>query len=251
VSILFFGLLGFVGCTSKELDPERAEYSYQVAKESYVDGNYEIAIGKLGEFKSRFPYSRFAIEAELLIANAHYELHHYGEAGAAYKQFIKLHPKHPEVPFAWFRLGDTYWKEAPEEIDREQEYTQKALENWKVLVKDHPESPAAKEATPLIEVGTRRVAEASQFSAKFYCKQEIWHACAYSQIQLAEGFPQYPAIRKEALAAAAKALDKLADGKKKPDEDTNLYYKNFTSEELRQKASEIRGEVWRGERPPQ
>ena len=240
-SFFFIAGLSFVfACTQKEFDPERAEYSYQLAKEPYMDGNYEIAITRLGEFKARFPYSRFAIEAELLLANSQYELRRYAEAGASYKQFAKLHPKHPEVPFALFRLGDTYWKEAPGDVDREQEYTQKAVENWRTLVKEYPENIYAKQAASFIEQGTRRLAEASRFVAAFYCKQEIWHACAYSQIQLAEDFPQYPEMRQLALEQAAKALEKVAASPRKENDDSNLYYKNFSMEQLKEKAKELR-----------
>lgn len=237
---LFMWLSILPSCAQKDFDPERAEYSYQIAKEPYTDGNYEVAITRLGEFKSRFPYSRFAIEAELLLANSQYELRRYAEAGASYKQFAKLHPKHPEVPFALFRIGDTYWKEAPDDIDREQEYTQKAVENWKTLVKEYPENAHAKEATALIEQGTRRLAEAHRFVAAFYCKQQIWHACAYSQIQLAEAFPQYPEMRQVALEQAAAALEKVAIAPRKENEDSNLYYKNFTPAQLKEKAQELR-----------
>ncbi len=239
-AFVIIGLSLFSACTQKELDPDRVEYSYQVAKEPYTDGNYEIAITKLGEFKARFPYSRFAIEAELLLANSQFELKRYAEAGASYKQFAKLHPKHPEVPFALFRLGDTYWKEAPDDIDREQEYTQKALESWKSLVKDYPANTHAVQAATFIEQGTRRLAESSRFVAAFYCKQEIWHACAYSQIQLAEDFPQYPEMRQVALEQAAKALEKVASAPRKENEDSNLYYKNFTNTQLLDKVKELR-----------
>ncbi len=132
------GLLVFIGifnvlltaCTEKEFDPNDPAKSYGIAKEPYDDENYEIALTKLGEFKSRFPYSKYATEAELLIANSHYELSQYTEAALAYAQFVKLHPRHPQVDYAMFRIGESYWQDSPEEVDREQEYTLKAIEEW-------------------------------------------------------------------------------------------------------------------------
>src|SRR4051812_28292124 len=88
-----FYTLFLTGCAEKEFDPNNPEKSYGIAKEPYDDENYEIALQKLGEFKSRFPYSKFAAEAELLIANSQFELGHYTEAALAYEQFVKLHPK--------------------------------------------------------------------------------------------------------------------------------------------------------------
>ena len=48
-SLLSAGLL--FACTTKEFDPDNPKKSFVIAKEPYDDGNYEIAINKLGEFK--------------------------------------------------------------------------------------------------------------------------------------------------------------------------------------------------------
>src|SRR6185312_11564391 len=153
--LLFLLLLaGFLtSCAEKEFDPNNPEKSYSIAKEPYDDGNYEIALTKLGEFKSRFPYSKYATEAELLIANSQFELGHYTEAALAYEQFVKLHPRHPKADFAEFRVGESYWQDAPEEIDREQDYTLKAIKEWGKLLEKMPDSPYAKKAKELIAKG--------------------------------------------------------------------------------------------------
>ena len=85
-----FYLILMTNCSEKEFNPEQPHESFIIAKEPYDDGNYDIALTKLGEFKSRFPYSQYATEAELLIANSHFKLLHYAEATASFKQFIKL-----------------------------------------------------------------------------------------------------------------------------------------------------------------
>jgi outer membrane protein assembly factor BamD len=233
---------GFVGaCVEKEFDPNNPEKSYGIAKEPYDDGNYEIAITRLGEFKSRFPYSKFAAEAELLIANAQFELDHFTEAALAYEQFVKLHPKHPKVDYAQFRIGQSYWEDAPADIDREQEFTQKAIDEWQKLVQKMPDSTYAKQAKDLISQGKRRIAESIAFIVRFYCKQDLYHACAYRAIQLADEYGEFPDLRIEAVEAAVKALDKVADAKAKdPTSDKNLYFKTMTESEIRARADGFR-----------
>ena len=230
-----------LGCSEKEFDPNDPAKSFGIAKEPYDDSNYEIAVTRLGEFKARFPYSKFATEAELLIANSHFELDHFAEAAVAYEQFVKLHPKHPKVDFAMFRVGESYWRDAPEEIDREQDFTLKAIKEWETLVDKMPASPYSKEAKDLVAKGKRRVAESVAFIFRFYCKQKIYHACAYRAIQLADEYPEYPDLRVDALEHAIKAFDKLADGKAKdPTSDKNLYFKTMSSDELRARAESFR-----------
>jgi outer membrane protein assembly factor BamD len=241
--ILALGIAGlFLGsCAEKEFDPNNPEKSYAIAKEPYDDENYEIALTKLGEFKSRFPYSKYAAEAELLIANSQFELSHYTEAALAYEQFVKLHPKHPKVDFASFRVGESYWQDAPDSIDREQDYTLKAIKEWEKLIEKMPDSPYAKKAKELVAQGKRRVADSIMFIVKFYCKQELFHACAYRAIQLADEYGEFKDLRVDALQYAIRSLDHVAEAKAKdPTSDKNLYFKTMTAEQIRARADNFR-----------
>lgn len=231
----------WLSCSETELDPNDAKKSYGIAKEPYDDKRYEDAIRRLGEFKSRFPYSQFTPDAELLIADSQFQMDRFQEAAASYDTFVKLHPKHPKVDFAMFRVGESYWEDSPEVVSREQEYTEKAVVQWKDLLEKHPKSEYAAQAKDLSEKGTRRLAESMQFVARFYCKQEIWHACAFRNIRLLEKFPQYKDLSTEALELAANALDKVAEAKEeKPDSDKNLFHRSMTAEQIREKAANFR-----------
>ena len=229
------------GCTEKEFDPNDPQKSFGIAKEPYDDENYEIAIQRLGEFKSRFPYSKFATEAELLIANAQFELGHYTEAALAYEQFVKLHPKHPQVDYAQYRIGESYWKDAPDDVDREQDYTLKAVREWEKLIARLPDSPYSKKAKELVAKGKRRVAESVEFITHFYCKQEIYHACAFTALQLADEYGEFSDLRVKALQYAIKALDKVADEKaQEPNSDSNLYFKTMTAPQIKERADNLK-----------
>lgn len=231
----------FQGCEEKQFDPNNPQTSFAMAKEPYDDENYELAIIKLGEFKARFPYSRYAIEAELLMANSHFENGDYAESAAAYNQFATFHPNHPQVAYALFRVGASYWADAPEEIDREQEFTHKAIAEWQKLINTKSKSKYTEQAKELIKEGKLRLARSEEFIANFYCEQEIWHACAYRNIQLAARFPEYAKIRYKAVVKAADALLILAKEKDKDEEsDKNLYFKNLTVDELKEKSKRLR-----------
>ncbi len=241
-ALVIVGVSGaFWSCSEKEFDPNDPAKSYGIAKEPYDDESYEIALTRLGEFKSRFPYSKYAAEAELLIANSQFELGHYTEAALAYEQFVKLHPKHPQVDFAAFRIGESYWQDAPDDIDREQDYTIKAVKEWDKLIAKTPDSAYAKKAVDLVRQGKRRIAESISFIIRFYCKQDIYHACAYRAIQLADEYPEFTDLRVEALEYAIKALDQVAVAKiKDPTSDKNLYFKTMTADEIKGRAENFR-----------
>ncbi len=230
-----------VACTQKDMDPNDPADVFAEAREPYDDGLYDLAIQRLGEFKARFPYSKHAPLAELFIANSHFELGNFQEAAFSYEQFTTLHPRHEKVPFAMYRIGESYWVESPEEIDREQEYAMRAIEEWQKLVQRFPESEFAGEAKQRIQLGKRRIAESYDFIGRFYCKQELFHACAYKSIELLDRYPEFKDLRIKALERAARSFDKLAKQKQdKPDDDSNIYVKQMTAEQLREQAATYR-----------
>jgi outer membrane protein assembly factor BamD len=229
------------GCTEKELDPSNPKASFGYAKEPYDDENYEIAINKLGEFKSRFPYSQYATEAELLIANAQFELQRYPEAVVSYEQFVKLHPKHPQADFAMFRVGESYWKDAPEEANREQEFTSRAIEEWRKLVAAYPKSEYSDKARKLITEGRQRLADHALVISDFYCRKKIFHSCAFRSTQIDKDFPEFPEVRRKALKMAAKALEEVAKEKDTdPESDKNLYVRSMSAAQIREEAAKVR-----------
>ncbi|MBF0440515.1 MAG: outer membrane protein assembly factor BamD [Oligoflexales bacterium] len=240
---LFFSLFVFVlthGCSEKDYNKSDPAESFAYAKEPYDDESYDTALTRLGEFKSRFPYSKYAVEAELLIANSHFKLEHYEEAAAAYAQFVKLHPKHEQVDFAMYRVGESYWVDAPEAINREQEYTFKAIEEWNKLIVRFPKSKYSEKAAEFIEKGKRRIAESFDFIAKFYCKLEIYHACAYRYQLLVRDYPQYKDLYKNALEQAGKAFLKLSEIKAAdPESDKNIFFKKMSSSELKENGEKL------------
>ncbi len=229
------------GCSEKEFDPNDPQKSFGIAKEPYDEENYEIAVQRLGEFKARFPYSKYSTEAELLSANAQFELGRYTEAALAYEQFVKLHPKHPKADYASFRVGESYWEDAPQDIDREQDYTLKAIKEWQKLVERFPESSYTPKAKELIQKGKRRVAESILFVVKFYCKQGIYHACAYRAIELADEYGEFKDLRFQGLRFAIKALEQVAKAKEKnPSDDSNLYFQSMTAQDIKKRADQFK-----------
>ncbi len=237
--LILFSLLA--GCVEKDVDPSDPSAAFARARESYDNEMFEVAIQKLGEFKSRFPYSKHAPDAELLIADSHYQLGQFAEAAAAYELFVKLHPRHEKADFAQFRIGESYWAEAPEEIDREQDFTQRAIAEWDKLLKNYPNGQYNSKALNLLEKGQRRVAEHANFIAKFYCKKAIYHACAYRYLELAEQYAQFQDLASNAYLKASTAFEMMSKTKPGAEpNDSNIYFKSMNPDQLREKANQLR-----------
>src|SRR6266545_906437 len=92
--------------------------------------NYERGLKKLGQedwvaaakyfsfIKGRFPYSKYAVLAEMRNGDAEYGAEHYQAAIDAFKQFIKFHPSHEMVRngYASFRIAGAYYNMLPGDL---------------------------------------------------------------------------------------------------------------------------------------
>jgi outer membrane protein assembly factor BamD len=63
------------------------------AMADYNEGRFEKSIETFQKIKDRYPYSPFAITAELKMADAYYERGQYDEARDEYSEFEKMHPE--------------------------------------------------------------------------------------------------------------------------------------------------------------
>src|SRR5512146_465009 len=101
--ILSFGvgaLLGACGLLPDKIDETKgwsATKLYAEAKSELGSRNYESAIKLYEKLEARYPYGRFAQQAQIEIAYAYYKDNEPVSAIAAVDRFIKLHPSHPSV----------------------------------------------------------------------------------------------------------------------------------------------------------
>jgi outer membrane assembly lipoprotein YfiO len=80
---------------------QTARENYELAVAEFNDKDWEEAIAYADFVRIRFPFSRYAVESELLIARAEYELKNYVTAQDAFRQFLRLHPTHKHVRNGW------------------------------------------------------------------------------------------------------------------------------------------------------
>jgi cobalt-zinc-cadmium resistance protein CzcA len=120
--------------------------------------NYPEAQKYFQFVRSKYPFSKFAVLAELALADTSYERGNYTEAIDAYKQFMRLHPTHEKVTdgYAAFKIGQCYVKDMPDDVwllppsyEKDQSAVTDALHEMDAFVKKYPDSPYVKEAQPL------------------------------------------------------------------------------------------------------
>ena len=141
----FFGCLlaalMLIGCSSlqqridKLLGREEAHTAQELAwngMEDYENGRYADSIEKFQKLKDYYPFSKYAILADLKIADAHYHREEYEDAIFGYENFEKLHPRNEAIPYVIYQIGMSYYDQISTP-DRDQTAARKALETFQVL----------------------------------------------------------------------------------------------------------------------
>lgn len=181
-ALLALATVSTTGCGAKA-GGGAVEYSVS-AQQNYDKGLGElkdtdwIAAAKYFAFiRARFPYSKYAVLAELRIADAEFGAEQYLQAVDSYKMFEKLHPTHDMVAngYTAFRIGESYYKLLPEDwwilppsYEKDQSATADAERELRSFVRKFPNSQFVERANKMVLEVSRRLAEHEWYVAKFY-----------------------------------------------------------------------------------
>lgn len=194
-----FVILLFVcsGCAwLQKKDEKTAEELISDGMTYFEKEKYRNAIESFQKLRNWYPFSKFAILAELKTADSHYILKEYEEAVSGYEMFEKLHPRNEAIPEVIFKKGMCYFERMPT-IDRDQTVTKNAIDTFSRLKKQFPESAYAEKAEEKIEACQKNLAEHEFRIGHFYYKSKHYSA-ALKRFSAASASPD-PEIRETAL----------------------------------------------------
>lgn len=164
------------GCALFQIKEEK--YAQELASdgmEAYEEGKYKDAIESFEKIKDWYPFSKYAILAELKIADSHYKLKEYEEAISAYEQFESLHPLNDAIPYIIFQTGLCYFEQV-DTPDREQNRARKALEAFNRLIKKFPNNTYSAKAREYTGICYKSLAESELEIGIFYYKSKHYKA---------------------------------------------------------------------------
>lgn len=179
--ILLFCVIAFAchGCATLDTKKERtAQELAGEGMESYKDKEYKRAIESFEKIKDWYPFSKYAVLADLKIADSHYMLKQYNEAVAAYEEFEKLHPANEAIPYVIFQKGLCYFEQV-DTPDRQQATARKAIETFVRLNKLFPKDPYALKTQDYISKCYKSLAESELGIGLFYYKSKHYKAALY------------------------------------------------------------------------
>jgi len=210
------------GCGSfgKEID-ETAGWSaqklYGEAKDSMSSLNFERAIKYLEKLEARYPYGRFAQQAQLDIAYAQWKNGDRAMAIASADRFIKLYPNHSNVDYAYYLKGLVNFNEnkglmnlidSPDMTERDSKGSRDSFEAFKELVTRYPESKYTPDAQARMRYLVNSLAQYEVHVARYYMKRGAYVAAANRAQFAVQNYARAPALE-EAVYIMVRAYDAL------------------------------------------
>ena len=172
-----------LGCATSDDATKPVTYSL-TAKQNYEKGlaelkdeNYPEAQKYFQFVKQKYPFSKYAVLAELAVADSHFARGNYSEAIDSYKTFARLHPTHEKVEdgYVAFRIGESYFKDMPDDIwllppsyEKDQSAVTDALRELGDFAKKFPDSTYLKQAEDLRRQVLQRLVDHEVYVARFY-----------------------------------------------------------------------------------
>lgn len=224
---IFWALIvgGITACSSADkIDSSTPEGAFKLAEQYESDERYEEAIQKYSEVKNKHPYSRYATQAELKIADVNYKREAYIEAQSAYQLFKEFHPKHPQIDYVTYRLAMSFFNQLPPTIDRDLSVADKAILYFDEVVNSHPNSQHAEDARTKKLETLKKLASKEMYIADFYAKRDHFDSALKRYEGVLKSYPNL-GFDSQALYGAAKSA--FETGEK--DRGTQ-HYKNLISQ---------------------
>ncbi|HEV8096434.1 MAG TPA: outer membrane protein assembly factor BamD [Burkholderiales bacterium] len=210
------------GCASLSNEKDEtagwsAQRLYGEAKDEMTSRNWEKAIKYLEKLEARYPYGRYAQQAQLDVAYAYWKSGERASAVAAADRFIKLYPNHTNVDYAWYLKGLVNFNENqgifgvfdnPDMTERDPKGSYSAFESFKEVVTRFPESKYAEDAAARMRFLVNSLAQNEVHVARYYMKRGAYVAAANRAQYAVQNYPNAPAIE-EAVFIMVKAYDAL------------------------------------------
>ncbi|MDF1555848.1 MAG: outer membrane protein assembly factor BamD, partial [Deferrisomatales bacterium] len=164
---------------------------YAMAQTAGADNDYEEAQTILDRIRDDHPFSRFAVEAELLAADLKFQAKKFEEAAALYRSFEQLHPTHPQVAYTIYRRGLAYWN-LSSPAGRDQADTRSAAEAFQKLLYGYADSEYTAPGRELLAQVRSRLAAHEIHVGRYYLRRERYAAALGRMEGVVKEFPDTP-----------------------------------------------------------
>ena len=212
--------LTLAGCSSTPEDETagwEAQKIYSEAKSLMNEGGYDQAIKLFEKLEARFPYGRYAQQAQLDTAYAYYKSGEPDLAILSADRFIKLHPNHSDVDYAYYLKGLANFNEdlgvlgnviSKDLTQHDPRAALEAFDAFRELVERFPQSKYVADSRQRMQYLVNSLAAHEIHVARYYYKRGAYVAAVNRSQAVITHYPNAPS-HEEALYLLVASYDKL------------------------------------------
>ena len=176
---------------------------YFDAQEHLENGNFDLAIRTLQLLESRYPFGRYAEQAQLELIYAHFGAYEYEAAIEAADRFIRLHPQHPSADYAFYMKGLAAYDLEPDffasfvptdDTKRDVSHIKEAFAEFAQLLARFPDSPYAPDARKRMVHMRNMIARHEIHVANYYFRRGAYMAALNRGRWVVEHMQQTPSV---------------------------------------------------------
>lgn len=205
---LILSFLLITGCSGESVDPTlglSAVELYDLAKEHMDGKNYLRAIELYETLESRYPFGDYATQAQLDVTYAYYLYEEPESATAAADRFIKLHPRHSAVDYAYYMKGRINFGLRNSIVDRfytrdladyDESIMQQSYQDFAILVNRFPDSKYSKDAVKRMVYLRNQLARSELKIAEYYLSRKAWVGAANRAKNLLQSYQGSDSIKR-------------------------------------------------------
>jgi outer membrane protein assembly factor BamD len=147
-----------------------AQDLYAVGEAELAKSRYEEARTSFRKIVERHPQSVQAPRARFLIGESYYRESQWDNAIKEFEGFLAFYPRHQIADLVQYRLAMSYYDQM-KPVEQDQAITAKAMQAFKTLVREYPESRYAGDALAKAEICRGRLAQKELWVAAYYLGQ--------------------------------------------------------------------------------
>lgn len=207
-------VLFLASCATKEEPVLPLEVLYEQGTQAMQQKKYSKAIKAFKSIRDHYPFSQYAEEAILSLADSYFLADKFIEAADSYKEFEMLYPRHKVIPYVMYQIGFCY-QSTFISVDREIDSLNEAKGYYQKLLDIYPKSNYASKAKEQIIFITRKLAERDIYLANFYWRTEKYGSAYIRYKEVTEKYPHlqdiYDYAKKQATISYFKFMEQQAE----------------------------------------
>jgi len=222
--LLVSGCSWFGGDDDELIADSGEQQMYREAQRHLKNENFSLAVRSLQGLESRYPFGQYAEQAQLELIYAHYSAYEFAAANEAADRFIRLHPRHPSVDYAYYMKGLAAYDIEPgffsrfipsDDTKRDVSHIQTAFAEFAQLLARFPDSAYAPDARQRMVHMRNMLARNEIHVANYYFRRGAYMAALNRGKYVVEHMQQTPSVA-DGLAIMGQAylllgLDDLAE----------------------------------------